>query len=155
MLIRDRDEMHDNFLSSLDTALAGEGAAKKSIDRKRQVRDLLSNADDLLAIYKSANDGIGAAFGGEQSLQAMRKTHEADVQKVKDVLLVGKRICAGELEAVEQQARARELMGRKEVFEQAAGIFGGGPKMNGGDEGVERTLGDMERGVRRMVRGLE
>ena len=75
------------------------------------------------------------------------------MQKVKDVMLAGKRICAGELEAVEQQARAGELAESREVYEQAAGIFGGPVKAC--DEGMERTLVCVEKGARRMVKGME
>lgn len=151
-LICDSEHKHDNFLDSLETALERQDAAK-AIDRKRQVHDLLTNANKLLEIYKAADDGVVAAFGGQSSLEDLQRKHEADAQRVKGVLQVGKRICAGELETVEQRGRAKEGIERDEVLEQAAGTFGAPQK--GGNEDVERTLGCVERGVKRMLKGTE
>jgi len=146
--------MHTNFLPSLESAL-DTGDTANWVDRNKQVQTLLTNASTLLKVYHRADGKITTTFSGQDSLEAMQKNHQADLDRVKDVMLVGKRLCAGELEGAEQQARARELMGRKEVFEQAAGIFGGPGKKGAGDEGVDKTLEYVERGVRRMVKGME
>lgn len=150
-LMSDRDEMHTGFLTSLEAALGAQDASKE-ITSRHQAQTLLTNASAMLKLYHSANAKITTAFQ-DDALAAIQTNHEADVQTVKDVLAAGKRICAGELEGVEQQARAKELMGKSEVAEQAKGIFGQPRRVEG--EGVERTLEFVERGVRRMVRGME
>lgn len=152
MLTLGRDQKHNTFLPALEAGLSAASGATES-DRKRQVQGLLANADTMLELYRRADSKITHAFGGEGSVTTIEKNFKADAQTVKDVLAVGKRICDGELESVEQQARARELLGKKEAIEQAKGIFGQ-PKQAEG-QGVGRTLEYVERGVRRMVKGLE
>lgn len=115
---------------------------------------MLANSAMLLKLYRFADDKIETAFGGQDPLEAMQKCHAADVAKLKDVLLAGKRLCVGELEGVEQRARAKESMGKEEVYEQAEGIFGRGVEERDG-EGAEKTLMCVERGVKRMVKGME
>ena len=144
--------MHRNFLPGLARALGGNDDADGT-DRQRQVHDLLTNAETVLKLYHWADDRISATFNPRDSPASLQQNHEADIQKVKDVMLIGKRLCAGELESIEHQARAKELMGRKEAFEQAAGIFSG-PKEDS-DGSVDRTLECVERGVRRIVKGME
>ena len=72
------------------------------------------------------------------------------MDKVKDVLGIGKRLAAGEVEEVET-GKGRE------AFEQAKGIFCGvgGQENAGAGVDVEETIQGVERGVKRMVRGME
>ena len=104
-------------------------------------------------LLSKADEKIAKAFGDQSALTVLQKNHEADVQSLKDVLLAGKRIAAGELEGVEQRARAKELVGKKDVLEQAKGIFGELKKVEG--DGLDKSLANVERGVRRMVKGMD
>lgn len=146
------DEMHDGFLGSLQKAIEVEERGGSG-DRGREVQVLLSSGDVLLRTYRRADEKIAKAFGDQSALTVLQKNHEADVQSLKDVLLAGKRIAAGELEGVEQRARAKELVGKKDVLEQAKGIFGELKKVEG--DGLDKSLANVERGVRRMVKGMD
>lgn len=153
-LMHGRNEKDESFLASLEAAIGQEDVVESS-DRKRQAQTLLTNADTLLAVYCSANEKIATTFATQNSPETLTESREADVEQLKNVMQAGKRICAGDLEAVVQQAKAKELLGKREVFQQAAGIFGTPRKGCGEGEGVDRTLRYVERGVRRMVKGLE
>lgn len=93
------------------------------------------------------NDKIAAAFDDQADTQALAKKFEQDREHLKQVLLKGKQVQEGEMATVQQRAGVDD-----EVLAQAEGIFG--RKEVSGD-GVDRSLEYLERGVKRIIKGME
>lgn len=142
-----RDGKHASFIPSLEKALDNADVTK-SDDRERQARTLLAKADTLLKIYHRADDAIAVAFEDFDGVEAIQRNQEADAVKLKAVLGAGKRVANGDVAEVESGKG-------KEAFEQAKGIFGTEKDVSADGVDVEDIIAGMEKGVKRMVRGME
>lgn len=110
---------------------------------------LLTATDALSQLNRKANHAIASSSSAATGPAAYLQARAEDQERVKQILAAGKRVFEGEIEGI------RRLAGRDEAAGQAIALFGEGGERVEGNAGVERTVECLERGVKRMTRGLE
>lgn len=92
-------------------------------------------------------------FGADGTIKPLGVGWSKDKQDTINILTIGKRISEKEEDAVDQDAKARALMSQDGPDSVAAVWFGGQSGGHGVSE-VDGTLKYMEKGVRKIARGL-
>ena len=151
------DNRQNGFLDGLN-AIVAESAADRggsTADRSSSVHQLLDASDTLLKLNRKCGRAISDAQIEQGNIAALYQKRSEDKQRVKDILAAGKRAFANDIDAIEQQAKARKLMGADdEITEQANAVFGDrrGQACEGSDAG--KSLKYLEKGVRKMTKGI-
>ena len=140
---------HDGFLSALNAALDKQDSEEATPDRKANSRALIEKADAMLAIHRQADEHISAAFNDNQDSTSLRQAQVKDREHLKKVLNAGKRVKEREILGVKQRVGGEVGKLAEEKFGAAVGKE---RDIVGEREGM---LGGVERGVRRIARGLD
>ena len=154
--------MENGFLHSLNTIMSGDGhgsaklAAFRTAGRVQNATKLLDATEQLLKISRKANRAISEEHNGHSNLAAYQEARQADQERVKEILAAGKRLFESDLDAIEQQHKAKQATGGSDdVAAQAAALFGSGQKNAGSSTDVDKTLRYLQKGVKNMTRGME
>ncbi|KAK3721894.1 hypothetical protein LTR37_002710 [Vermiconidia calcicola] len=155
-MLKDQHEAFNNpasnFLSALDSII-GDDTQQSSNERIRNFDKLQNAADLLIKLSKKANRVISSEHDGPNTYKQARKE---DQERVKDILGAGKRVFDGELDAVVQQAKAKQSVGGKgEAAAQAIAVFGEGTTQAGEGDETEKALRCVQKGVRKMTKALD
>jgi len=139
----------DGFLPALNAALEKQDVVNNTTDRKANARALIEKADAMLALHRQADEHIAAAFNDAQDSTSLQQAQAKDREHLKEVLLAGKRVKEREILGV--QARVGGEVGKlaEDKFGAAVG------KERDIVREREGMLGGVERGVRRIARGLD
>ena len=162
--------MDTGFLNSLELAMHekayapikavyGRSSATRNIsdssERITQVNNLLESSDQLLSLHQKAARAISDGAAGPGSYAALEEEREKDRERTRQLLAVGKRVYERELDGIDQQAKPKDFLGvDNEVLAQANQLFGG-RKVVGSDHDSDRTLKYMQKGIRKMTKGLD
>ncbi|KAK5175635.1 uncharacterized protein LTR77_000774 [Saxophila tyrrhenica] len=143
----------DDSIHTIAKVLEDNVRSEETANTISGIKALLGATDELLQVHKQANHHISASNTNSTAPADYMQARQDDRERVKQILAAGRRVFEGELEAVKEQSRAGEAGGKGEAASLAIGLFGDGAKMDdNGDAG--KTLSYLERGVRRMTKGL-
>ena len=149
--------MENGLIHSLDLIIDEEtysttaSATRTATDRINNIHVLFDATDLLLKVHRKASRAVSEESVGLASQTAYREARRADKERVKDILVAGKRVFENDIDTVEQQAKAKQLLGgNDEAAAQATAVFGTDSVM-----GTDKALKYMQKGMKKMTKGLD
>ena len=116
---------------------------------------LLEASDALLKLNRKASSAVNDAANAPDSHASFEQTRKADQQLVRALLACGKRVSERELGGLGQDATQHSMNVNDEIDAQAKAIFVGHRKDSHQNGDVGRALKYIEKGVKKMTKGLD
>lgn len=113
---------------------------------------VFTTSKDLLETSRKASSAISTASKRSNSYASYEQSRKNDQERVKDVIVAGKRVFERELGDIRRDSTQVNENG--EVNDQAKAIFVG-QRQQAKDGHVGRSLRYMQKGVKKMAKGLD
>lgn len=160
-LLRCSDSADQGFLHCLDLTMHDKTVEKARLRTNWELQtgdndeadSLLDASDVLVKLNRRARSAVTDAANAPDCYASYEQTGKVDKDRVKNILATGKRVFEREINGLEHGTKATK--GSDEITAQANAIFVGHRKQNDENADVSRSLKYMEKGVKKMTKGLD